>query len=276
VTFVDELGRRLRDVEIADCLFEEPDAPIYLTGASNVTAVAGAALNPNLGLLIQPGTDSYRLADIRAYGWWAADNGCYSAAEGFDIDAWARWIVDVAAAENVDRCLFAVAPDVLRWHEAADGRMVPVGDALATLERSEPLLPLIAKLGLPAALVAQDGLEELEVPWSSFDVLFIGGSDDWKLGQAAADLAGEARSLGKWIHMGRVNSWKRIAIARLSHCDSFDGTYLRFGPDENWPRLEGWLKRLRRDSEAVTFVENSVVRPPSELDYHFRPMTLEV
>ena len=65
-------------------------------------------------------------------------------------------------------CLFAAAPDV-------------VGDAAATLQRSERMLDWIRYAGFPVAFVARDGLEHLTVPWDDFDALFIGGSTSWKL-----------------------------------------------------------------------------------------------
>ena len=113
------------------------------------------------------------------------------------------------------------------------------------LERSAPWLPRIRALGLPAALVAQDGLEELEVPWDTFDVLFIGGSDAFKLGPAAAQLVAEAKARGKRVHMGRVNSWKRMSYADAIGCDTADGTYIGFGPAKNTPKVIGWMRRLR-------------------------------
>jgi len=127
-------------------------------------------------------------------------------------------------------CLFAAGPDV-------------VADARATLRRSY-MLAWIRHAGFPAALVAQDGLEDLTVPWDDFDALFIGGSTTWKLGPAARDLAREASQRGKWVHMGRVNSFKRLQYADSIGCDSADGTYLTYAPGANLPRLLGWLNRL--------------------------------
>ena len=92
--------------------------------------------------------------------------------------------------------------------------------------------------------MAQDGLEVLPVPWESFDVLFIGGSTEWKLGPHARALIAEAKARGKWVHMGRVNSRRRFLYADLLGCDSVDGTYLVFGPDVNLPRLINWTGTL--------------------------------
>ncbi len=158
--------------------------------------------------------------------WYCADNGAYGQGYPGD-DAWWRWL----SALPAERCRFAVAPDV-------------VADATATLERSAPWLPLIRSLGIPAAFVAQDGLEDLPVPWDTFDVLFIGGSTAWKVGPHARQLVTEARAHGKTVHMGRVNSWQRIQYADAIGCDSADGTYITFGPDVNLPTVLRWLARI--------------------------------
>jgi hypothetical protein len=44
--------------------------------------------------------------------------------------------------------------------------------------------------------------------------------------------------------MGRVHSLDRLRAAVGIGCDSADGTFLRFGPDTNWPRLKYWLDHL--------------------------------
>jgi len=155
---------------------------------------------------------------------WAADNGVFGAGYPGD-DAWLSWLR--ARTADPALCLFATAPDV-------------VGDASATLERSAPFLPAIRDVGLPAALVAQDGLEDLPVPWDAFDALFIGGTTEWKVSPAAADLAARARARGKWVHMGRVNSWKRWQVADAFGCDSCDGTYLAYAPDLLLPDVLAW------------------------------------
>jgi len=158
---------------------------------------------------------------------WAADNGCFG--KGYPGDpAWLAWLDELSP--HAARCLFATAPDV-------------VGHAAATLARSLPHLPAIRALGYPAALVAQDGLEHLDVPWDAFDVLFIGGTTEWKLSKAATGLVAEAKRRGKWVHMGRVNSRRRWSYAEYIGCDSVDGTFLAFGPDANLPRLTRWVSQ---------------------------------
>lgn len=183
---------------------------------------------------------------------WCADNGCFGTGYPGD-DGYLAWLA--RRVDRVGRCGFATAPDV-------------VGDAAATLARSAPMLPRIRALGYPAALVAQNGLEDLDVPWDTFDVLFIGGDTAWKLGGAAARLVREAKARGKGTHMGRVNSEVRLRYADRIGCDSADGTFLVFGPDKNLPRLLGWLRRLphpgrRRRGLPVAVGQASLWEVPS-------------
>lgn len=161
---------------------------------------------------------------------WCADNGIYGGQYPGD-DAYLEWLS--ARADAAHRCGFAVAPDV-------------VADAAATLARSAPMLPAIRAAGYRVALAAQNGLERLSVPWDDFDVLFLGGDTRWKLSGHARRLAGQARACGKGVHMGRVNSLRRLRTAAWIGCDSVDGTYLTKGPDINLPRLLDYLRRVER------------------------------
>lgn len=192
---------------------------LYLANASS-PRVRDAMTAGGVGQICTPNEGRTPLPSVA----WAADNGCFSTRYVGD-ERWLAWLGK--HADHADRCLFATAPDV-------------VGDAQATLVRSAPHLPAIRALGYPAALVAQDGLEHLEVPWDDFDVLFVGGSTAWKLGSVAARLVAAAKTRGLWVHMGRVNSRRRWSYAEHIGCDSVDGTFLAFGPDANLPRLQVW------------------------------------
>lgn len=154
---------------------------------------------------------------------WAADTGRFNSPHEYSDTKYLAWLARMPAVS----CLFATAPDV-------------VGDAEATLAMSLPMLPKIRALGYRAALVAQDGLEALPVPWDDFDCLFVGGTTKWKLSEAAYQLVADARRYGKWTHMGRVNSWQRFRTAAAAGYDSADGTVLRFDP--NRP-VGTWSKR---------------------------------
>ena len=189
---------------------------------ANPTGAAVAAMRDGLlGYIDTPKQGNRRPAGVT----WCADNGRFG--KGWPgSDAWLSWLQ--ANAHDAHTCAFATAPDV-------------VGDAAATLAESLPWLPRIRALGYPAALVAQDGLEALTVPWDAFDVLFIGGSTEWKLGPHARALTAEAKRWGKRVHMGRVNSERRYRYAAAIGCDSADGTYLTFGPDVNLPNVLAWV-----------------------------------
>lgn len=196
---------------------------IYL-GTANSPGIRLAMAQGEIGMLTTPA--EWRSPSNAKV--WAADNGCFGACYPGDV-GWVAWLRKHAGIAG--RCLFATAPDV-------------VGDAAATLARSAPHLAVIRALGYPAALVAQDGLEHLVVPWDDFDALFIGGSTEWKLSREAAGLAVEAKRRGKHLHMGRVNSRRRWSYAEHLGCDSVDGTFLAFGPDVNLRRLRRWTDQL--------------------------------
>lgn len=201
---------------------------LYLTGVANPMVREWARTHGNLALLNTPNTN-YALHD---WPLWAADNGAFNAKTYKGDDAWFAWLESKAPLAGT--CLFATAPDV-------------VGDAQATLDKAEVWLPQIRQLGFKAALVAQDGLEKLTVPWDSFDVLFIGGSTEWKLGPDVHVLVAQARARGKQVHMGRVNSFRRLRHAAIVGCNTVDGTFLAFGPATNLPRMQVWLDRLRNE-----------------------------
>jgi len=200
---------------------------IYFANPSN-SRVRDAMTAGLLGAITTPAQGN----KIGGLPLWCADNGCGPGVRGIGKgypgdEAWLAWLAELAP--HASRCAFAVAPDV-------------VGHAAATIERSLPFLPVIRAMGYPAAFVAQNGQDRLPVPWDEFDVLFNGGDDEWKLGEPMGRLAAEAKARGKRLHMGRVNSLKRMRHARARAYDSCDGTFIRFGPDIRLPEALGWLR----------------------------------
>ena len=171
---------------------------------------------------------------------YAADNGKFG--KGWPgAEQWFAWLTRTVARYGADRCLWAVAPDT------------PF-DAAGTLAESLPWLARIRELGIPAAFAAQDGCDLIDggIPWSQFDVLFLAGSTEWKIGPVACRLSEEAHARGKTVHMGRVNSRRRLQIADVYGCDSADGTFLAFGPDTNLPQLLDWLNEIERTPSLFT------------------------
>jgi len=203
----------------------------YLTGVSN--ELTRNACRLDLGLLGTPAGATWRQKDH--YGFWAADNGCFAETYrpgAFKADKWLAWL-DCAGPEH---CLWATLPDV-------------VGDPIGTWERSSQYVEAVRSRGFRVSVVLQDGLENLpsilDEVFAASDDLFIGGSTEWKLGEAAAAITAQAVAAGKPVHMGRVNSLKRLRYAASIGCTSADGTYLNYGRkadrEANTNRLLGWL-----------------------------------
>lgn len=209
---------------------------LYLSGCTN-DRIEPALVEQGIGLMVQPGTGYTRR--LATYPFHAADNGCFNPKTYVGDDRLLSWL---DALPERERCLFAVVPDVARRPDGELG-----GDPEATWHRFEKLGPLVQELGFPAALAAQDGMERMGNVGEQIDAcdcLFLGGSTEWKLGIQAELLARQARAKGKWVHMGRVNSLKRMERARAMGCNSVDGTFLGFGPDANIVHLTRWILAL--------------------------------
>jgi hypothetical protein len=130
-------------------------------------------------------------------------------------------------------CLFVPAPDVPR-------------DAQRTLDEWNRWRPRLDPW--PVAFVAQDGQEDLDLPdpgqWTT---LFIAGSTDWKVSQAAVNVIRRAQDLGKDIHIGRVNWWRRYKhFAQMPGSEGWtcDGTRTRY--DGVKRALNAWLDYMGR------------------------------
>ena len=136
----------------------------------------------------------------RPYG---LDNGCFSQ---FDETVWKSVLLDAYRVTPVFVCL----PDV-------------VGDAARTLDLFDAFKPVTENL--PRALVIQDGIEYFRIPWDDIDAVFIGGTTEFKKSGTAINVCKVARMLGKWIHVGRVNTNQRIS-SWTEWADSFDGSGL--------------------------------------------------
>lgn len=199
---------------------------IYLTGGCSENNVEEFR-RLGVGLMLTPAIhrrDCYGLC-------YAADTGCYKNPDGFDLGVYLERLTDWR--ERNGEPLFATAPDV-------------VGDPVETWRRSATVLPVLRYHGFRAALVAQDGLAD--PPWDEFDCLFVGGTTDWKLSDAAYRLAAEAKARGKRTHLGRVNSGVRYKAAKAAGYDSADGTYVGWGPDVNLPDVARWLESGRKNT----------------------------
>ena len=158
---------------------------------------------------------------------YALDNGAWSAHQQnkpFDFAAF-EWAFDRIGA----KADWVVVPDV-------------VGNAKATLamaadwfERIEHGQKLIA---------VQDSMQPADIePYMQQGAgIFVGGTTDWKL--KSLPVWGElAKKHKAWLHVGRVNTVRRIRHCQQAGANSFDGTSAtRFS--KNIPRLTRALNQL--------------------------------
>lgn len=167
---------------------------LYLINASTAS-IRNAMAAGEFGQMCTPAEGRHPLPGVT----WAGDTGLYGAGYPGD-DAWTQWLRRVAS--HAPRCAFITAPDVFDPDSRA-------GDAAATLARSAPWLPIIRALGYPAALIAQDGLEHLDTPWDTFDVLFLGFTA-WPMVR-----------MGRLLLM-RMASWRTTFPPMFTTCDESD------------------------------------------------------
>jgi hypothetical protein len=199
---------------------------LYLTGCvPKKPHLRQSLLDNGFGALLTP----YSVRSAPNNQWpWAADNGCYS--DGWEEKVWDTWI---HSRPEPYTALFATVPDVVANHEA-------------TLDRWHQYAPTVINAGYKAAFVLQDGATIETLPMNEMGALFIGGSTEYKLSDEARSIVEVCKEAGKWVHMGRVNSLRRLRIAKAWGCDSVDGTFLAFAPDFNTPRLIKMLSQVNQ------------------------------
>jgi hypothetical protein len=142
------------------------------------------------------------------------DNGAFSLFEGPKFAQMAHF----ALADP--RCLFVVMPDIVGDHHETMARFTYWYRLLDLDEYPRE------SHGDKLAFVAQDGCSVDTMPdplWDLIGCLFIGGTDSFKEGQEAFDLIEEAQIRNKWVHVGRVNTPRKIVYFH-GLADSFDGS----------------------------------------------------
>ena len=138
---------------------------------------------------------------------FAIDNGAFA---GFKAEAFRSLLL--RELPRREECLFIAVPDV-------------VGSARRTLEVFEHWRESLFETW-PLALVAQDGQQDLPIPWDEIDAIFVGGSTEFKLSSHVEHIVRAAKCIGKWVHIGRVNTPGRFEYFEKMGADSIDGTGL--------------------------------------------------
>lgn len=196
---------------------------ILVSGSTATVKRRRDEFRDNLGVLLTPANGN-SVSSVVSLGMpWAIDNGAFS---GFDPDAFTR-LIDRARGQP--GLLWAVCPDV-------------VGSARSTLALWPRWSEQIRARGLPVAFVLQDGQEDLGLP--AADAYFVGGSTEFKLGRAAADIVTGLKECGATVHMGRVNSYRRLRYAFDLGCDSVDGSSLSMFGDKYIHTFCRWARQL--------------------------------
>lgn len=137
---------------------------------------------------------------------WCADNGAFSKfnARGF-LSLLAR------NSEHRGSCRWVAAPDVVasarRTRECWDYWKKQLSD-------------------WPLAYVCQDGQEDINIPWEECSAIFVGGTTQWKLSDHAIQCIRAGQIMGKWVHVGRVNTPGRYEYFDALGVDSIDGSGL--------------------------------------------------
>lgn len=171
-----------------------------------------------------------------------ADNGCFS--NKWDENVWLTWLESLA--EKQVPLHFVVCPDVVDLSGKSESHW-------ETLDLWERWSPVVRDFGFEPCFVLHRGAKYNNLPIDS-DYFFIGGDTNFKLGLDVQEICYHFYE-NKWIHMGRVNSLKRLKIAKKFGCKSVDGTTLAIAPKNRF-RIEQWFDIL----DGKSFKPKRVIR----------------
>lgn len=186
-------------------------------------------LPPFFGSMTTP-YELHATRPIKEGAWYGVDNGCFT--RPFDPERMSRLLSALALYRS--KCLFVTVPDI-PWN---NGKRVFCAHAALDLFAEWSSHPMFD--GWSLAYVAQNGSESLPIPTSA-SAVFIGGDTDWKMSHHAVSVIRRAQLNGLHVHVGRVNSKKRINYFRALNVDSVDGTGVTFAPDRVTEQLSRWL-----------------------------------
>lgn len=181
--------------------------------------------HPNLGAFLTPRTGN-SLKTLEGF-LWASDNSAFN---NFNEKRFIKMLEKIKGTD----CKFVPCPD-------------KVGDSKETMKLFYEYYPIIKKYNLPIALVLQDGMTKDFIPFDLIDAIFIGGSTEYKLGHEVREIVSFAKKNKKWIHMGRVNSNKRLKYAYDIGCDSVDGSGYSMFAEIMIPKALNFLENIEKE-----------------------------
>jgi hypothetical protein len=165
---------------------------------------------------------------------FSLDNGAYGHDDDWDEGKWIK-LLDWAYLCG-QKPLWCLVPDV-------------VGNRIRTLRRWEKYAPVARKYGWPLAFAVQDGMTPKDVP-ADADVIFVGGSTEWKW-----------KTMPMWcamfrrVHIGRVNGYKRLWSCHDAGAESVDGTGWMRGDQLQYRGLRAYLEEAANLRKRVTQAE---------------------
>lgn len=145
-------------------------------------------------------TEGFQRYALDNGAWWA-----YQQRKPFDEAAFlSAWRLLGASSD------FVVLPDIVA------GGMASLNFSIQWLSRIDHRLRLLA---------VQDGMTpRLVAPFLGPSLgIFVGGSTEWKE-HTLTQWGSLAKELGIYLHVGRVNSRRRISLCTAAGADSFDGS----------------------------------------------------
>lgn len=170
-----------------------------------------------IGHLVSPGAERgpFDFPDWK----YSLDNGAFGP-KGFQVEPWLK-LLEWAKLSGQSPS-WVLVPDV-------------VGDRAGTLDRWTQYAPVAARYRWPLAFAVQDGMTERDVPPSA-EVVFVGGSTFWKW-----------RTVASWckafhrVHVGRVNTYRRLWECHDAGAESTDGTGFMRGDQRQYRGLCTYL-----------------------------------
>jgi len=179
---------------------------IGYTSRTGTRTTLAALKQAGWGLLVSA-TDSHLKYDFRL---WGLDNGAWTAHQQgtpWQPEPFLRLCDKLGSGAQ-----WVVVPDI-------------VAGGWESLELSKQWLPKLQGVAKHQLLAVQDGMtpDHIEPYLGQHVGIFVGGSTDWKL--STLHLWGAlATKVGCYLHIGRVNSIKRINMCQDVGAHSFDGT----------------------------------------------------
>jgi hypothetical protein len=159
---------------------------------------------------------------------YSLDNGAFKG--HFDLERWLK-LLEWARLSGIPP-VWVLVPDV-------------VSDRVATLAMWRQHSQVAARYGWPLAFAVQDGMTPKDVPQTA-EVVFVGGSTFWKW-----------RTLSMWcktfprVHVGRVNTYKRLWQCHEAGAESTDGTGFMRGDQRQYRGLCAYLAESSGERQRI-------------------------